>query len=98
MSDNFIYILTGVYGISGLATLLGFAPTIKDLWNKKPSANSGTYLIWAVTAFVASLYGFFVLQNLMFNIIINLQLAGCIAVLILRYRLKCITVCKIRKR
>lgn len=97
MSDNFIYILTAVYGVSGIITFLGFLPTIKDLWHKKPSANSHTYYVWTATTFVASLYGFFILQNLMFNIVINLQLTACITVLALRLRLKCITVCKIKK-
>jgi len=88
MKDTFLYVLTFLYGIGGLVTFAGFFPTIKDLWHKKPSANASTYAIWATTTFFASLYGFFILQNLVFNIVINLQLAACFIVLVLRLRLK----------
>ena len=88
MKESFIYILTFLYGIAGFITLLAFVPTMIDLWNKKPSANISTYAIWPSTTFVVSLYGFFVLQDLLFNIVINLQLFACIVVLILRLRLK----------
>jgi hypothetical protein len=88
MEDQFIYILSWFYGISGFITLLAFVPTMIDLWNKKPSANISTYIIWSSTTSVVSLYGFFVLQDLLFNIVINLQFLACIIVLILRLRLK----------
>lgn len=79
--------LTILYGASGVMTFLGFMPTIRDLWNKKPSANVGTYWIWTTTTFITSLYGFFILDNLVFNIVINLQLLACVIVLFLRLRL-----------
>lgn len=88
MKDYFIPLITLLYSIGGIVTFLGFVPTMIDLWNKKPSANVNTYIIWGATTFFASLYGFFVLQNLIFNIVINLQLFACIIVLILRIRLK----------
>jgi len=88
MESNFILIITFLYSIGGIATFLGFVPTMIDLWNKKPSANVNTYIIWGITTLFTSLYGFFVLQNLIFNIVINLQLFACIVVLILRIRLK----------
>lgn len=88
MKETFLYILTVAYGMGGLVTFAGFFPTIKDLWHKKPSANASTYTIWTITTFLASLYGFFILQNLVFNIVVNLQLAACLTVLILRLRLK----------
>ena len=88
MKEYFLYALTFIYGIGGLVTFAGFFPTIKDLWHKKPSANASTYIIWTTTTFIASLYGFFILQNLIFNLVVNLQLAACLTVLILRLRLK----------
>ena len=88
MKEYFLYILTLIYGIGGVVTFIGFFPTIKDLWNKKPSANVSTYLVWTATTFFTSLYGFFILQNLVFNIVINLQLLACLIVLILSLRLK----------
>jgi hypothetical protein len=87
MNDLFIKLLTVAYGAGGIVTFLGFMPTVRDLWNKKPSANTWTYIIWTTTTVLTSLYGFFVLQNLIFNIVINLQLAACTIVLILRVRL-----------
>lgn len=88
MKEFFLFVLTFLYGIGGIVTFAGFFPTIKDLWHKKPSANTSTYAIWTTTTFFTSLYGFFILQNLVFNIVINLQLAACLIVLILRLRLK----------
>lgn len=87
MNELFIKLLTFAYGIGGVVTFLGFMPTVKDLWNKKPSANTWTYIIWTTTTLLTSLYGFFILQDLVFNIVINLQLAACIIVLFLRIRL-----------
>jgi len=88
MKEPFINVLTVLYGISGLVTFAGFFPTMIDLWKGKPSANISTYIVWTVTTLTASVYGFFVFNDLMFNIIINLQLLACIIVLILRIRLK----------
>ena len=82
-----IEILTFLYGIGGIITFCGFIPTMIDLWNKKPSANISTYLIWTSTTLVTSIYGFFVLQDLVFNIVINLQLMACFGVLVLRLRI-----------
>ena len=87
MEKYFITVITFLYSIGGIATFVGFIPTMKDLWNKKPSANAMTYVVWTTTTFFTSLYGFFVLQNLVFNIVINLQLLACLIVLILRIRL-----------
>ena len=88
MEEQFIYILTFIYGVGGIITFAGFVPTMIDLWKKKPSANIATYIVWTATTFATSLYGCFVLQNLVFNIVINLQLLACLTVLILRIRLK----------
>ena len=87
MKETFLQVLTFLYSIGGIVTFLGFVPTMRDLWKKKPSANITTYLIWTVTTFFTSLYGIFILQNLIFNIVINLQLFACFIVLVLRMRL-----------
>lgn len=86
--NTFLYILTFLYGIWGIVTFLWFVPTMKDLWQKKPSANITTYVVWTATTLCTSLYGIFILKNLVFNIVINLQLVACLVVLILAYRLK----------
>jgi len=88
MENYFIYVLTFLYSIGGVVTFLWFVPTMKDLWYKKPSANITTYVVWTITTVFTSLYGIFILKNLIFIIVINLQLLACLAVLILRIRLK----------
>ena len=88
MKENLIYILTFLYGLGGVITFIGYYPTVKDLLNKKASANIHTYLIWTMTMFVASLYGFFVLKDLMFILVINLNFLACVIILILGLRLK----------
>jgi len=64
---------------------------MKDLWNKKPSANISTYVVWTITTFFTSLYAIFILKDLVFIIVVNLQLLACLLVLILRIRLKYIS-------
>ena len=88
MHNYFIEILTFFYGVGGIITFFSFVPTMIDLWNKKPSANISTYVVWTMTTFLTSLYGIFVLHNLVFNIVINLQLLACTIVLILRIRMR----------
>ncbi|MBT4917245.1 hypothetical protein HN709_03340 [Candidatus Peregrinibacteria bacterium] len=88
MEKYIIYAITFLYSIGGLVTFAGFFPTMKDLWKGKPSANIHTYIIWGATTFVTSLYAIFVVKDLLFSLVINLQLAACIIVLILRLRLK----------
>ena len=88
MEQSFIYIITFLYSIGGLVTFAGFFPTMRDLWKGYPSANINTYIIWGLTTFVTSLYAIFVVKDLVFSLVITLQLAACIIVLILRLRLK----------
>ncbi len=88
MKENLIYILTFLYGLGGIITFVGYFPTIKDLWNKKASANIHTYLIWTITMFITSLYGFFVIKDLMFILVVNLQFLSCAFILALSLRIK----------
>lgn len=76
-----------LYGLCGIVTFLGFFPSILDLWRGKPSANAATYWTWTATTFVTSLYAIFILHDLMFILVINLQLVACLTVLGLRLRL-----------
>lgn len=88
MKIDFINILTIAYSIAGIVTFAGFIPTIKDLYYKKPSANISTYAIWTITTSITSLYGFFVLKDIVFNIVYSLTLASFVTILIMRLRLK----------
>ncbi len=87
MYDAFIAVLTVAYAAGGVVTFIGFIPTMVDLWHKKCSANLATYGIWTVTTLLAFLYGLFVLHNLVFNLVVGLQLLASLAVLILRLRI-----------
>lgn len=62
-------------------------PTIKDLRNKKPSANIKTYTMRSITALFSSLYWIFVLKDLVFIIVINLELLACVIIFILKLKL-----------
>ena len=88
MEKYFIYTITFLYSIGGLITFAGFFPTMKDLWKGKRSTNINTYIIWGATTFITSLYAIFVVKDLLFSLVINLQLVACVIVLILRLRLK----------
>ena len=83
----FIDILTIAYGMGGVVCFIGYIPTMHDLWLQKPSANVSTYLIWTTTTMLTSLYGFFVLNNIVFDIVVNLQLLACLIVLVMRIKL-----------
>ncbi len=87
MEKYFFLALTSLYSIWWIITFLWFVPTMKDLRNKKPSANITTYIVWSATTLFTSLYGIFILKDLVFIIVINLQLLACLIVLILRLRL-----------
>ena len=87
MQEIFISILTALFGISGIVAFIGYLPTIMELWRGKASATTFSYLIWALCFLIMSLYGFFVLHDILFDVVINLQLFACIIILILRLRL-----------
>ena len=87
MRQTFLTVLTVLYGASGIVTFAGFFPTIRDLWKREPSANAITYWTWTMTTFQTALYAMFVLRDLVFSVVINLQLAACLIILILRLRL-----------
>lgn len=76
-----------LYGISGVITFIGFIPTIKDLIKKKPSANLATYLVWTSTTLISSLYAVFIVKDLMFVVVINLQLVACLIISYLRFNI-----------
>jgi uncharacterized membrane protein (DUF106 family) len=69
------------YGISGIISLLGYLPTVKDLWKGIPSANFYTYLTRLVYYIIALLYGIFILHDWLF-ILVNGALDSVFLVLI----------------
>ena len=77
------------YGATGILSLVGYWPTIRDLYyHQKPSANISSYILWTLTGGVGFLYSIFILYDLLLRIVLGLNLCACILVLLLRIRLK----------
>ena len=76
------------YGSTGIVGVVAYWPTIKDLWNKRPSANSRSCFVWVGTNGVTWLYGLFILKDIPFIFISSLYLIANTTVLFLRLRIK----------
>jgi hypothetical protein len=74
-------ILMAAYGISGIISLAGYLPTMKDLWKGIPSANFYTYVTWLIYYVISLLYGIFILHDWLF-ILVNGALDSIFLVLI----------------
>ena len=84
----FITILSILYAGVGIASLIAYIPTIKDLWHhEKPSANTSSYAIWTVTSLVAFLYSIFVLPDFLFRMVSTVNLVCCAIIFILMLKL-----------
>ena len=84
MKELFLDGLTISYAVAGIICCIAYFPTIKDLYiHKKGSANTTTYLMWTITAFVTLLYSVFVLPDIMFKIISAANFVSCSLVLFL---------------
>ncbi len=86
MTESLTYVLTFLYSAGGIITLLGFIPTVKDLWKGKPSANISTYITWTITLSFTMMYGIFVLKDLTFISITILHWLACLAIVILAFK------------
>jgi hypothetical protein len=82
MSHLTITILTSMYAAMGVIGILGYLPTIKDLWHdKKPSANLTSYGLWTMTSGITFMYSLFVLQDKWFRIISGIGFISCVSIL-----------------
>jgi hypothetical protein len=81
-------ILILAFGATGVVGLIGYWPTIKDLYRKKPSANILSYALWTFTTCIGFLYSIFVLNDLLLRIIYGLNFGACILVVFLSVGLK----------
>lgn len=76
------------YAAVGILVVVGYWPTVKDLYfYKKKSANSVSYLIWSTAAGIAFLYSLFILPDLLFRIVSFISFLACLVILILSLRL-----------
>ena len=84
----FLEILTILYGGVGLVSVIAYWPTIKDLWHKKPSANSTSFEIWTLTSGITFLYSHYIVNNLLFSIVSGINFGLTAVVLVLRLRIR----------
>jgi hypothetical protein len=84
-----LQILTILYGICGVISIIGYFPTIKDIYKHKLlSANILSYVLWTFTTGITFLYGLFILDDLLFRIVSGMNFSACAIVLILSLALK----------
>jgi len=87
-SNIFLTLLTGLYGISGVISMIAYLPTIKDLLKGIPSANFYTYSLRFLYYLIAVLYGIFVVKDRVFTGLASLDSVILLVIITLILRLK----------
>ena len=88
MDALFLQIITFLYATVGIISLAAYWPTIKDLLEKKPSANTTSYQIWAFTTGIAFAYSMFVLDDFWLRLISGLNFSICVTIALLSINLR----------
>lgn len=83
-----LQILILAYASVGVIYAIGYLPTIKDLYNKKKSANISSYIIWTFGTGTAFLYSLFILPDFLFRLVSGLNLLACVIILVLSIKVK----------
>lgn len=83
-----IWMLTALYGVSGVISLIAYFPTIKDLLHGVPSANFTTYFLWFVYYVISVLYGVFILFDRLFILVSALDAIILLVIVILIVRVQ----------
>lgn len=84
----FTGILTVLYAISGIISLLAYAPTMKDVViHQKKSANRSSYVLWTFTTLVGFLYCIFLVPDLMVTALYGLSFIACLIILLASIRI-----------
>ena len=84
MKELLLNVLIVAYGGTGIVALVGYWPTIKDLYHhKKASANTSSYMLWTATGGITFLYAMFILPDLLLRIVTGINFVACLTVLIL---------------
>jgi len=87
--DLLLRIITFLYAGTGVVTVLGYLPTIKDLYHRKrPSANINSYIIWTLCSGIVLLYMMMATSDLLLQTVTGLNFLFCFIILILAIRLK----------
>lgn len=88
MSVNLLIILAFLYAGTGIVSIVGYFPTIRDLFKKKKSANADSYIIWTLCEGMALLYVLFAVKDILLELVIGANFACCAIILILAENLK----------
>ena len=89
MQELLIQLLKIGYAGVGVLALVGYWPTIKDLYHHKvASANVASYVIWTTCWGIAFLYSIFILPDLLFQFVSWTGFLACAIILFLSLRLK----------
>ena len=84
MTNVLSQILIFAYAGVAIISIIGYIPTIKDLFrHKKSSANISSYIIWTITNAITCLYSLFILPDLLFQIVSALSFVSCAVILFL---------------
>jgi hypothetical protein len=86
--STFIRILTALYGMSGVISMIAYLPTIKDLLQGMPSANFTTYFLWFVYYLISVFYGIFVIYDWLFIIVSGLDALIILVIVVLIIRVQ----------
>ena len=86
--DLLLKIIIFLYAGTGIIATIGYLPTIKDLYHKKPSANINSYVVWTFCAGTTFLYAIMAISDLLLEIVTGLNFLSCAIILILAIRLK----------
>ena len=89
MKEVIVPVLSALYALVSIVTIVGYVPTIKDLWHyKKPSANLSSYGVWTITNAITFTYSMLVLPDMLFRIVSGVAFASCLTILSLCIWLK----------
>jgi uncharacterized protein with PQ loop repeat len=80
-----IELLTFMYGMVGIISLVGYLPQILELIRNKTctSVSIKSWLIWTYTSLVSTGYAFFAISDTALQFVTSVNAMGCIVVLTL---------------
>jgi len=88
MTELLLQALVAGYASVSVVAALAYLPTIRDLFQRKLSANVASYSLWTTTSGVTFLYSLFILPDFLFRIVSGVNFGSCAVVLLLCANLK----------
>jgi large-conductance mechanosensitive channel len=80
-------LITFLYVCAGVVSTTGYFPTIKDLLQKKKTANIKSYLIWTICTAITLAYATFVVSDIFFIIMAAAAFTLCATILVISLKL-----------